>query len=116
MSTNPQREMFRKIARRRDDGIQRALDHAEQENRNWRESALLLLETFLLERGGIPFLAEAFRVYAKRSKRVPDPPDARAWGAVMTAAKKSGMIVACGAERALTSNLSFKVLWRKKEG
>lgn len=100
--------------RRRDRGIERALTHAEQERRNWLNLGLQAMNRFLGVRGNLPFLAEAFRVYAKQN-HVPDPPDARAWGGVMTAAKREKLIESCGAERALTSNLSYKVLWKKKE-
>jgi hypothetical protein len=124
MNANPhQVEMFgadptprQQAARRRDDGIARALDHAEKARRQWKQRALEALGAFLRERE-LPFLAETFRAFATATKGVEEPPDARAWGAVMQAGKRAGMIVSCGAERALTSNLSFKVLWkRKKEG
>ena len=98
---------------RRDKGIQRGLTHAEQERLGWKLLALQALGRFLGERGDIPFLAEVFRIYARKN-HVPDPPDARAWGAVMTAAKKEGMVESCGYAPALTSNLSPKVLWKRK--
>lgn len=98
---------------RRDKGIKRGLTHAEQEKLGWTLLALQSLGHFLGERGDIPFLAEIFRVYAKQN-HVPDPPDARAWGGVMRRAQKEGLISSCGAERALTSNCSFKVLWKKR--
>ena len=114
MSASPsQREMFQ-AETRRDSGIQSAIDHAEEVKKGWRRDALAVLEKFLGQRGSVEFLTEAFRVYAKQSGLIADPPDPRAWGGVMVAAKHVGLIESCGAERALTSNLSFKVLWRKK--
>jgi hypothetical protein len=120
MSANPhQAEMFgpeahQEAVERRDDGIARALEHAEQETPDWRVGAIRALECFLRERGNLPFLAEVFRVFATSNALVEEPPDARAWGAVMTRAKKLGLVESCGAGRAITSNLSFKVLWKKK--
>ena len=108
-----QTSLFEQAEQRRDRGIKRGLTHAEQERLGWRLKALQVLGHFLSERRELPFLTEAFRMYA-RTKFVADPPDARAWGAVMRAAQKEGMIESCGAERALTSNLSYKVLWKRK--
>jgi hypothetical protein len=54
-------------------------------------------------------LAENVRNWA--SDKLPDPPDGRAWGAVMQRARRAGYIRKVGYREAQSSNLSPKVLW-----
>ena len=99
-------------ALRRDDGIERAGDHADREHEEWRVTAAKLLETYAeFQVRGKPFLIEDATTFAYGSG-LPQPPDGRAWGAAARLAKSKGYIVACGYAPAKSSNLSPKVLWR----
>jgi hypothetical protein len=98
---------FGAAERRRDLGIERAVDHADRVRAEWSERAVELLRSWAL--GRPPFLAEQFRETA--AKIVGHPPDARAWGAVVRAAAAEGYIRRVGYAPALSSNLSPKCLW-----
>lgn len=92
---------------RRDDGIDRAGEHA---GAVWKRRAT----GYLLEYLATPFrctifLAEDVREFAKGLE---DPPDPRAWGAVFRDAARKGLIVKMGYMPAKSSNLSPKVAWR----
>lgn len=92
---------------RRDDGIQRAGDHAGDA---WKKAARgYLLEYLSHRRRGDDFLAEMVRDFAVGLAL---PPDGRAWGAVFQSAARERLIEKVGYAPAKSSNLSPKVLWR----
>lgn len=97
------------VRARRDDGIQRASDHAGEA---WKKRAhgylLEFLTTLHIEE---EFLAERVREFAAG---LDVPPDGRAWGWVMRDASRRGFIVKVGYAPAKSSNLSPKVLWRAR--
>jgi hypothetical protein len=95
------------VRARRDDGIQRAGDHA---GARWRGQARgYLLEWLAAPRGD--FLAEDVREFAER-RGLDAPPDGRAWGVVFQSASRDRLISKVGYAPARSSNLSPKVLWR----
>lgn len=96
---------------RRDEGIARVENHAEQLKARWREEAFAALKSFLLERRE-SFLAESFIDWS-RTNRISQPHDGRAWGGVFQRAIKFGLIEKVGFGLAATSNLSPKPLWRR---
>lgn len=94
---------------RRDDGITRAIDHAEAARQGWKKRAHgYLLEFLTTRRLGDTFLAEDVRQFAAG---LDAPPDGRAWGWVFQDASRRGFIVKAGYAPAKSSNLSPKVLW-----
>lgn len=94
------------IARiRRDDGIQRAADHADDA---WRERAIGYVRLHAAVHA--EFLAEDVRAVAEHDG-LPPPPDGRAWGSVMQTAARRGIVKRVGYAPARSSNLSPKVLW-----
>lgn len=93
---------------RRDDGIERAGDHAGD---RWKRSARGYLLEFLTVRPST-FLAEDVRAFAEL-RGLETPPDGRAWGAVMQAAARERLIAKVGYAPARSSNLSPKVLWKR---
>jgi hypothetical protein len=107
---HPPRLSRRDAADRRDDGMRRARKHAEKITQSWRLIAMVGLEKFLRERSD-PFLAEQF-VDWSRKNGVPQPPDGRAWGAVLSSARRLEIIEKVGVGLATTSNLSPKPLWK----
>lgn len=101
---------LRVVENRRDDGIKRAIDHAGV---RWRRLAMGYLKEYLATlRIGDDFLAEHARSFAA-GLQFEEPPDGRAWGAVLRDAAKQGLIVKVGYRAARSSNLSPKVLWRR---
>lgn len=104
----------RDAERRMEDGMRRSRKHAEARLASWRLVAMIALEKFVRERGMQPFLAEAFVDWC-RETRVPQPPDGRAWGSVISGARRLGTIERIGTAPAATSNLSPKPLWRAVE-
>jgi hypothetical protein len=103
----------RDAAIRRDDGIRRARKHAEARLKSWRLLGMVALEKYLVLRGDDKFLTEEFIEWGRKEK-VPQPPDGRAWGSVISSAQKLDIIEKAGTRNAATSNLSPKVLWKKK--
>jgi hypothetical protein len=93
---------------RRDDGIQRAVDHAEAEEPGWCDLAFGFLQAFAQE-AAEPFLAEA--VVEAAYGIVPPPPDGRAWGGIFQKASRRQVIRRVGYAPARTSNASAKPLW-----
>lgn len=101
-------------AHRRDVGMGRAEDHAERVTENWRETGDDALEQYLRERGDESFLSEHFIEWTRKHE-VPQPPDARAWGSVVRAARMAGRIEQIGAAPAATSNLGLKIVWKQRK-
>lgn len=96
---------------RRDDGIERAVEHADAVKEAWSLDAFHLLEEYL--RGnGEPFLAEHFVAWS--AARIDQPPDARAWGGIFSRGRRRGLIERVGTANAVTSNLSPKPLWQRR--
>lgn len=75
---------------RRDDGIARALDHADRVYEEWRVLAgdFLLAYASSNDQG---FMTQ--EVVLASEGHVPEPPDRRAWGGVVAGAVKRGVIV-----------------------
>lgn len=101
----------RDAERRRDDGIRNAIRRADRTDEGWSASARAALLEFLAKQGRAPFLAESVRTWAESKGIVRAPTDGRAWGHVMQAAKRNGIVVACGYAPANSSNRSPKVQW-----
>lgn len=95
---------------RRDDGIQRAIDGALSDDPLWADFAYLGLVYFIGEHKA-PFLTEQVREFCEAEKCVDPPANARAWGSIMQAAMRNGLIEKIGYAPARSSNLSPKVLW-----
>ena len=95
---------------RRDEGISRAVEHADRVRDEWSAEAFNFLCDYA--RTSVPpFLVEEARAAAE-SAGLECPTDNRAWGGVVQRAVRAGIIVRAGAAPALTSNCSLKPLWR----
>lgn len=57
------------------------------------------------------FMTEELRAWAHNAG-FPRPPNAKAWGAVMQAAQRAGIVIADGYAPANSSNRSPKVRWK----
>jgi hypothetical protein len=98
----------------RDLGVQRSVEHANAVESEWSGQALGLLRLYVALRDE-PFLTEDFRAWAHAAPQsLPQPPDARAFGAVIQrAAKKHRIIERVGAAPAASSHCSLKPTWRR---
>jgi hypothetical protein len=76
----------------RDNGIERAIEHANRVNGNWSEQAYQFLLEYIKDRE--EFITEDVRQAA--IDHVPQPPNQKAWGGVIVRAKKSGLITRKG--------------------
>ncbi len=91
--------------KRRDSGMAQAAAHAGDA---WAQLARHELLRFA-DAQREPWLAEAFIRWFTFTGH-PLPPDKRAFGAVITRAKRDGLIRECGASKA-TANCCYKPLW-----
>lgn len=88
MNSNQQQINFPTGEQLRDEGIKRAIDHADAEQPKWSEHAWWFLQTYMKTHK--TFTTEEVR---KASEGViPEPPDARAWGGIIRKAVKEEMI------------------------
>lgn len=79
----------------RDDGIKRAVDHADRVDPGWQDKAYkFLIERYLPQKNG-PFMTEDVRSFAAYWDIDP-PPDNRAWGHVIVKAVKAGILKKAG--------------------
>lgn len=74
----------------RDEGIQQAIDHADQVDEKWSETAYRFLLSFI-STTTTEFMVEDIRIAAEKSG-VPIPPSDRAWGGIIVRAAKAGLI------------------------
>lgn len=82
--------------KKRDKGIQQAIAHADEVNKEWSEKCYEMFVSWL--RGwasGYKFTIEQFRQVAQ-IKGLPDPPSQRAYGGIAVRAKCAGLIKSNG--------------------
>ncbi|TAL90932.1 MAG: hypothetical protein EPN62_00940 [Candidimonas sp.] len=97
----------------RDAGMQVAIDHAAAIDADWPARAAQALREFLfLNRDD--FMAEDVRAYAYNELDVPQPPHDRAWGSIMAAAARQGLIHRVGIRpvRTASSHMANASVWR----
>jgi hypothetical protein len=94
----------------RDMGMQQAAARADRAVDNWTERALAFVRDYF-KPNRAPTLAEQVRADATAAG-IPDPPDARAWGAVFARAKRERLVMTWGSAKAVSSRMSLKPLWR----
>ena len=92
----------------REQGIARVQENMEMACPGWTDIALNAVIEFA--KSHEHFLTEEVREYCHEF--VPEPRDARAWGAVIRRAVKTNIIVRSGYAPARSSNLSPKPLWK----
>lgn len=78
-----------RATRLRDKGMQRAVEHADRVEDGWGQVAYSAVRQFLVRQPPFrSFTTEDVREWAK----LKEPPDRRAWGAVMVRAVRGGLI------------------------
>lgn len=88
MSEQP--DLFKNGAELRDEGIKRAVDHADRVEERWSDRAFELFKEYIRARR--VFMTEDVRMWAHKDRDLPLPPDGRAWGAVTVRAVKQRLI------------------------
>lgn len=96
----------------RDQGMERAATSAERASPGWLEGARVALERYLQAHPGETFICEDVRTWSEGLDLIETPPESRAWGNVIRAAARHGLIRKTGDyELAKSSHLSPKPLW-----
>lgn len=97
----------------RDDGMQRAVDHANHVEPGWQERAVGYVKAFALVRR--EFMCEEARRYAE-AQGIGPPPDKRAWGAVMMKCARMGLIekIGLGYAKDPKVHMNPASVWRSK--
>lgn len=98
----------------RDQGIRRAINHANAVERDWDTMAYEFFTNVFLKHHKGEFQCEQFRAACKGV--VPDPPSLRAYGGIITRAKFEKLIVKAGPPRAVKNpkaQMAFAAVWIK---
>ena len=97
----------------RDDGMERAILHANNVNLNWSEKAYKMLEEYV-RMSKDNFLAEDFRAFATKCG-LEEPPSKRAFGGIIGKASKRKLIEWCGYRKVKNpkAHLTPANLWRR---
>lgn len=94
---------------RRDDGIGRAIDHADAVLPSWSDGAFLRFSAYARTHQFFTTedVRESFSAY-------PRPPDARSWGGIAVRARSAGLVVKHGKQRAKSPSVHCMdiTVWR----
>lgn len=104
-------DLFDHARDKRDEGMQRAAEHADAVHDNWTVVAYSFLLSFA--RRNEFFISEEVSGASKEAL-LPQPPSDRAWGSVYTKARKSGIIVQDGFGRSARRHASICPRWRSR--
>lgn len=107
MSSTPLLDWEPAIAAR-DEGMRRAVDHADEVHVHWSDQAYELIKRYAKENRR--FISEQCTAWAAE-QGFKSPTDARAWGAPFKRAAKDGIIVRVGYGTSLRRHLSPTPLW-----
>jgi hypothetical protein len=78
-------------------GMQLSLFNAEINDPGWKDKALVSLTKFIFKFPDLQFQTEDVRAWAYRNG-LPEPPNHRAWGGIISSAKRKGIIAFVGYE------------------
>lgn len=92
-------------------GMQRALEHADQEVRQWSDLAYTFLIAFCQKHPS--FISEDVSDASKEWGMV-QPPTDRAWGSLYKRAKAAGIIEVDGTGRSRRRHASVCIRWRSR--
>lgn len=98
----------------RDEGIQRAVDHADRKEDNWSDTAYQYFKIYLDHKPvGFKFMIEDFREHV--SGVLTDPPHKRAFGSLAVRARKEGLIAHAGYRKVTnpTAHRANASVWSK---
>jgi hypothetical protein len=97
----------------RDDGIQRAADHADAVSERWSKRAGEMLERYIAAHPGVRFTSPMVRAWGVEHG-LESPASKLAWGGVFQSAARRGLIVRDGFEQFgdQTMHLQTVTAWR----
>lgn len=75
----------------KEQGMERAVTHANNVHEGWSEKAMDKLKEFMKENQG-EFMCEDVRSYSALDASFPFPPSNRSWGHIFKEAEKNGLI------------------------
>jgi len=107
--------VFTTGAKGRDDGMKRAIDHADAVIEDWGVRAMNILLIYVgAMASGDHTICEDIRQYAE-IRGLPNPPDKRAWGSVMTCASRRKVLRSVGYAKARDPKVHCTptTLWEK---
>lgn len=78
----------------------------------WKDRAIDALRAFIATIGDSDFINEDVVAWADKERGLPAPPDGRAWGAVISSARRSGLIRATG-RFLYGKSASPKTVWKR---
>ena len=110
---NGQIEMFPELTGKelRDEGMKKAVDHADSVEPTWSQRAYKFLLKYRLTVE--EFMTEDVRKASKGI--VPGPPDLRAWGSIVTKAARVGLIHSTGIRSVKDpkAHAGYATVWKK---
>ena len=98
----------------RDEGIQKAVDHANHVHEAWSEDAYRYFQIYLNHKPkGFKFMIEDFREHIRGT--LADPPHKRAFGSLAVRARKEKLIAKAGHGQVAnpTAHRCFATIWMK---
>lgn len=101
---------------RRDEGIARAVDHANRVDPDWNKRVWELFTEWLGRMPvGFRFMIEDFRLYLDAQKKIAKPPSLRAFGFIPGKAARLGMITKMGTAQVknVNANCANAGVWIK---
>lgn len=98
----------------RDAGMSEAVAHANAVHDGWADEAMTALRMYIAAYPKKHFMTEDVREYAYDVLAIPYPPHCRAWGGVIAAAAREGLIVRVriGPVKTPTSHMANASVWR----
>lgn len=102
---------YERALREANDGIERAVEHADAVTPAWSDIALDWIRVYALTHHR--FISEEC-VMAARAAGIPCPPDDRAWGGPMRQAAKRGIIIANGYGHSKLCHLRPCTMWESQ--
>lgn len=101
----------------KEDGIQRAIEHAEAEVPSWADRAVLAATAWVMRRPPEPFFMHEVRE-ALEAEGFPQPPELRAWGAIPRRLVKAGVIRSAGIAPSTKpeQHMALKSRWVRRLG
>ena len=100
------------------EGLQRAIDHANGVSPQWSQKAFNVAVEFVKEelRSGQPFKTEDIRVWAYLNNKIEKPPNERAWGGVCGRMASQRLIEKIGSTSVTNPKAhgAIATLWKKK--
>lgn len=92
----------------RDEGLTRAVDHAERVDPGWKDKVWNLFERWIAKKPiGFKFLLEDFRTDVEKFSKLDSPPSKRAYGFIPAKAARLNLIQQVGTQKVKKQRCSY---------